>query len=407
MENNSLTPSPLPAPDPGTNMPDFASAPAPAPVVPTTSTMPSFGAPQPAQPVMPMPPMPAPEPAAPATPVQPAEPAQPTASEQQLVSEPAPVEEKAPDSDLGQIEDEPVAEQSTSSPATPFVSAMSTTPTVGAPAPEPIPTAKKKQLNIKLFAMIGAGVVLIIGGIITAILLNQPKPTLKPTEAPQPDVVSVDTSVDFEKLTAEDAEVFLSATDTYTTFFPDDYASDAVDYLGTSNLGIFYSYEKESDILKIAKEASYVEAFKDKITEDNTVIDKKDKYAFVSFSSDETKCKDNCLAVIFDKKAVNFYSEPHLDVLTGVSSQVVHIMFIDRDKEAVEKYAPLIAAVFMNGEKVYSSKLTSESNGEYSFAVNSIKKNEDGKIVKKTTNFKIISTGEFLYLPDKTVETVL
>lgn len=407
MENNSLTPSPLPTPDPGTNMPDFASAPAPAPVVPTTSTMPSFGAPQPAQPVMPMPP------AAPATPVQPTEPAQPaepaqsTVSEQQLVSEPAPVEEQAPASDLGQIEDEPVAEQSTSSPATPFVSAMSTTPTVGAPAPEPIPTTKKKQLNIKLFAMIGAGVVLIIGGIITAILLNQPKPTSNPTEAPQPDIVSVDTSVDFEKLTAEDAEVFLSATEAYSTFFPDDYASDAVDYLGTSNLGIFYSYEKESDILKIAKEASYVESFKDKITEDNTVIDKKDKYAFVSFSSDETKCKDNCLAIIFDKKAVNFYSEPHLDVLTGVSSQVVHIMFIDRGKEAVEKYAPLIAAVFMNGEKVYSSKLTSESNGEYSFAVNSIKKNEDGKIVKKTTNFKIISTGEFLYLPDKTVETVL
>ena len=404
MENNSLTPSPLPTPDPGTNMPDFASAPAPAPVVPTTSTMPSFGAPQ--QPVMPMPP------AAPATPVQPTEPAQPaepaqsTVSEQQLVSEPAPVEEQAPDSDLGQIEDEPVAEQSTSSPATPFVSAMSTTPTVGAPAPEPVP--EKKPVNTKLFAMIGVGALVLIGGIVALVMmLNQPKPTSNPTEAPQPDVVSVDTSVDFEKLTAEDAEVFLSATDTYTTFFPDDYASDAVDYLGTSNLGIFYSYEKESEILKIAKEASYVEAFKDKITEDNTVIDKKDKYAFVSFSSDETKCKENCLAIIFDKKAVNFYSEPYLDVLTGVSSQVVHIMFIDRGKEAVEKYAPLIAAVFMNGEKVYSSKLTSESNGEYSFAVNSIKKNEDGKIVKKTTYFKIISTGEFLYLPDKTVETVL
>lgn len=400
MENNSLTPSPLPTPDPGTNMPDFASAPAPAPVVPTTSTMPSFGAPQPAQPVMPMPP------AAPATPVQPAELAQPTVSEQQLVSEPAPVEEQAPDSDLGQIEDEPVAEQSTSSPATPFVEAMSTTPTVGAPAPEPIP--EKKPVNIKFFAMIGAGALVLIGGIVALVMaLSQPKPTSNPTDVPQPDVVTVDTSVDFEKLTAEDAEVFLSATEAYSTFFPDDYAADAVDYLGTSNLGIFYSYEKESEILKNAKEASYVEKFKDKITEDNTIIDKKDKYAFVSFSPEETGCKDNCLAIIIDKKAVNFYSEPYLDVLTGVSSQVVHIMFVDRSKEAVEKYTPLIAAVFMNGEKVYSSKLTSESNGEYSFAVNSIKKNEDGKIVKKTTNFKIISTGEFLYLPDKTVETVL
>ena len=399
MENNSLTPSPLPTPDPGTNMPDFASAPAPAPVVPTTSTMPSFGAPQPAQPVMPMPPMPAPEPATPAQPEP--QPAEPMASEAQTAPE-------APASDLGEIKEETANTEpaAPTSQATPFVSAMSTTPTVGAPAPEPVP--EKKPVNTKLFAMIGVGALVLVGGIVALVMmLNQPKPTSNPTEAPQPDIVSVDTSVDFEKLTAEDAKVFLSATETYSTFFPDDYASEAVDYLGTSNLGIFYSYEKESDILKIAKEASYVEAFKDKITEDNTVIDKKGKYAFVSFSSDETKCKDNCLAIIFDKKAINFYSEPYLDVLTGVSSQVVHIMFIDHGKEAVEKYAPLIAAVFMNGEKVYSSKLTSESNGEYSFAVNSIKKNEDGKIVKKTTNFKIISTGEFLYLPDKTVETVL
>lgn len=396
MENNSLTPSPLPTPDPGTNMPDFASAPAPAPVVPTTSTMPSFGAPQPAQPVMPMPPMPAPQPVAPAQP------------------EPQPVEltpeaPETPASDLGEIKEEPIETAEPAVPtsrATPFVSAMSTTPTVGAPAPEPIP--EKKPVNIKFFAMIGAGAPVLISGIVALVMaLSQPKPTSNPTDVPQPDVVTVDTSVDFEKLTAEDAEVFLSATEAYSTFFPDDYAADAVDYLGTSNLGIFYSYEKESEILKNAKEASYVEKFKDKITEDNTIIDKKDKYAFVSFSPEETGCKDNCLAIIFDKKAVNFYSEPYLDVLTGVSSQIVHIMFVDRKRETIEKFSPLIAAVFMNGEKVYSSKLTSESNGEYSFAVNSIKKNEDGKIVKKTTNFKIISTGEFLYLPDKTVETVL
>jgi hypothetical protein len=397
MENNSLTPSPMPTPDPGTNMPDFASAPAPAPVVPTTPQMPAFGMPQ--QPVMPMPPV------APAVPTQPVEPAQPTASEQQPTAEPA-AEEQTPASDLGQIEDEPVAEP-TPSPATPFVEAMSTTPTVGAPAPESIPTPEKKQLNLKLFAMIGAGVLLIVGGVIAAILLNQPKPTSNPTDVPQPTTVSVDTSVDFEDLTAEDAKVFLSATEAYSTFFPDDYAPDAVDYLGTSNLGIFYSYEKESDILKNAKEASYVEKFKDKITEDNTVIDKKDKYAFVSFSPEETGCKDNCLAIIFDKKAVNFYSEPYLDVLTGISSQIVHIMFIDHGKDAVEKYAPLVAAIFMNGEKVYSSKLTSENNGEFSFEVNSIKKNEYGKVVKKTTYFKIATNGEFLYLPDKTVETVL
>ena len=399
MENNSLTPSPMPTPDPGTNMPDFASAPAPAPVVPTTPQMPAFGMPQ--QPVMPMPP------ASTAAPAQPVEPEQPATPEQQPTAEPA-ANEQAQVSDLGQIEDEPATEPAPS-PATPFVEAMSTTPTVGAPAPEPIPTTEKKQPNIKLFAMIGAGVLLIIGGVITAILLNQSKPTSNPTDVPQPTTVSVDTSVDFEKLTAEDAKIFLSATEAYSTFFPDDYAPDAVDYLGTSNLGIFYSYEKESDILKIAKEASYVEKFKDKISEDNTVIDKKDKYAFVSFSSEETGCKENCLAVIFDKKTVNFYSEPYLDVLTGISSQVVHIMFIDHGKDAIEKYAPLVAAVFMNGEKVYSSKLTAENNGEFSFAVNSVKYSEDGKenVVKKTTYFKVISTGEFLYLPDKTVETVL
>lgn len=399
MENNSLTPSPMPTPDPGTNMPDFASAPAPAPVVPTTPQMPAFGMPQ--QSAMPMPP------AAPATPTQPVEPAQPATSEQQPATEPV-VEEQSSTVELGQIEDEPATEPA-SSPATPFVEAMSTTPTVGTPAPEPTPVPEKKQPNIKLFAMIGAGVLLIIGGIVTAILLNQPKPTLNPTDAPQPTTVSVDTSVDFEKLTAEDAKIFLSATEAYSTFFPDDYAPDAVDYLGTSNLGIFYSYEKDSDILKIAKEASYVEKFKDKISEDNTVIDKKDKYAFVSFSPEETGCKENCLAVIFDKKSVNFYSEPYLDVLTGISSQVVHIMFVDHGKDAVEKYAPLVAAVFMNGEKVYSSKLTAENNGEFSFAVNSIKYSEDDKesVVKKTTYFKVISTGEFLYLPDKTVETVL
>ena len=43
MEDNSLTPSPAPTPNPGTNMPEFATAPAikPEPVV--ASAMPDFG----------------------------------------------------------------------------------------------------------------------------------------------------------------------------------------------------------------------------------------------------------------------------------------------------------------------------------------------------------------------------
>ena len=43
MEDNSLTPSPVPTPNPGTNMPEFATAPVAKPEPVVASAMPDFG----------------------------------------------------------------------------------------------------------------------------------------------------------------------------------------------------------------------------------------------------------------------------------------------------------------------------------------------------------------------------
>lgn len=402
MENNSMTPSSAPAPAPGTNMPEFAAAPAaPAPVIPPATSMPTFGAPQPAQPVMPMPP----EPAAPEAPA-PAPEAQP--------EQPAPAPEEAPASTLGEIKNEQVqaselaTQEQAQASATPFVEAQSTVPTPGNPA-APVPAPEKKKTNVKLLAIAGGALVL-VGGIVAAVLLmNQPKPTSNPIDNPAPVVATVDTSVDFDKLTAEQATTFLESTDSYETYFPEDYADEtAMSTLSSvSGLGIFYSYEKADDILDIAKKSTFAEKFKDKIAEETTTIDQKEKYAFVTFD-ESTGCGKNCNAVIFDKKVLNFYSEPYTDVLTGVTSEIVHIMLISHKEADVKAYAPIVAAVFMTGEKVYSTSITS-SNGEYEYVVNSVKYADSSKKTVKAvkTHFKVIATGEFLYLPDKTEEKEL
>ena len=422
MENNSLTPSPMPTPDPGTSMPEFAAAPVqPAQPLPPASAMPDFGNQQQTTP-MPMPAMEQPaEPVAEAQPAAPeVVPAAPVVQEP-VVEAPAvqPAEQAADpiESQLGEIMEagapaEPAAPAEPSVPAetpapaevTPSVAdlAQNTQPTTPAATPAP----EKKPLNTKMIALIGAGALLLVGCIVAAVLLlNQPKPKSQPTENPITTANSgPDTSVDFDKLTSDQALEFLNALDGDTTYYPDGYADeDALAAITDKNMAMFYSYEKESEILNIVKESDFAAKFKDKLTKDTVTITQNEGYAIIEVDADATKCGNACTGVIFDKKVVNFYSEPYTDVLTGIKSQIVHIMLIDHKKADVEKVAPLIASVFMNKQKIYSTELK-ETNGEFDYIVNTLSYSgaKKDKATATKTHFKVIATGEFLYMPNLT-----
>ena len=431
MENNSLSPSPVPTPEPGTSMPEFAAAPAqPTQPLAPASSMPDFGT----QPVPPMPPMdpaagmPMPAEAPAETPAEaqsveaPAE--TPVEAPAEAPAETAPIAEAPVVSDLGEIMNAGTAPESQPQPETPAEEVQSPISDLlakqQAPAETPATEAKTqtpaaKKPNVKLIALIAVAALLVIGCVVAAIfLLNKPnQPVQNPAEVPEQTVTydEVDTSVDFDKLTSEQALEFLSAvnSDNEGTFFPDDYTDEDVhELIDGENVGIFYSYEKKADILKIAKESDYVAKFKDKISEDTAEITEKDGYAIVKFDADETGCDKNCTAFIFDKKVVNFFATPNTDVLTGVQGSTVHIMIIEPTKVNVETVAPLIASVFMSKQNIYSTELK-EANGEFEYIVNTVeyKDSTKEKAVKKTTHFKVIATGEFLYMPDLTTETVL
>lgn len=423
MENNSLSPSPVPTPEPGTSMPEFAAAPAqPTQPLAPASSMPDFGT----QPVPPMPPM---DPTA-GMPM-PAEAPVETPAPEPVVETPVettPTEEAPAASDLGEIMNAGVAaaepqaqpeiqtptEEVSTSPISDLLAKQQAPAETPAAETKTQPTDAKKP-SAKLIALIAAAALLVIGCVVaTILLLSKPKqPASNPSDAPQQTVANdtVDTSVEFDKLTSEQALEFLQAvnSDNEGTFFPDDYTDEEVrELIDGENVGIFYSYEKKADILKIAKESEYVAKFKDKITEDTAEVTEKDGYAIVKFDADATGCDRNCTAFIFDQKVVNFYAAPTTDVLTGVQGVIVHIMIIDHTKTNVEKVAPLIASVFMSKQNIYSTELK-EANGEFEYIVNTIeyKDSNKEKAVKKTIHFKVIATGEFLYMPDLTTETVL
>ena len=421
MENNSLTPSPMPTPDPGSSMPEFAAAPVqPAQPLPPASAMPDFGNQQSSP--MPMPPTSAPESA----------PAQPEVPVQSGAPEPAPVEPTEnpvtpTENQLGEIMDAGAPAETSATPAapaspeapvasepapaspeaSPSVSDLASIPVPETPAPTNAPAPEKKK-NSKMIILISVVALLVVGCVVAAImLLGQPKAQSNPNNNPVPvadNPSGPDTSVEFDKLTAEQALEFLKSLEGDATYFPEGYTdAETLELIADKNIAMFYSYEKKDDILKIVKDSDFAAKFKDKVSKDTTTITEKDGFAVVEFDADATKCGSNCTSLIFDKKTVNFYSEPYTDVLTGVKSQVVHIMLINHKKADVETIAPLIASVFMNKQKIYSTELK-ETNGEFEYIVNTLgySDSKKEKVTATKTHFKVISTGEFLYMPDLT-----
>lgn len=449
MENNALTPSPAPVPEPGTNMPEFAAAPTAQqePVIPQASSMPDFGAeqqiaqltvqpttqpaPQPVEPVVEQPVEPvAEQPVEQPTAEQMEDPTKQSASE--FIETIAPIIDAPVDSSplplpivpkneqaLGEIRDETrlaseiAAEQQAKQAAEQPVEQTQTVEQLVAEATQtqtpstPI-TLEKKKVNIKLFALIGAVVVLLGGGIITFMLLNQPKPVNNnPQTAP---VVNVgpDTSTPFAELTSSDALAFLDATTDYKTYFPETYTNeDDLIYLdGSQTIALFYSYDKKDNILKTIKTSPVVSAYKDKLTSDNVTIVQDEVFASATIDSTAVKCKDVCYGLIFNKKYLNYYNEPIIDPATGAQINVDHIMLVKHEEKDIERYAPLVAAVFMNGQKIYSTELKKFDDILILYTVNTVEYQPDSTsaVQTKQTFFTInVQTGEMLYHPEMTL----
>ena len=464
MENNALTPSPAPIPEPGNNMPEFAAAPAAEPqlVIPLASAMPDFGAEQqianltvnptpaaaepveapvetPAEPVeqaepdfietiapiidmpvdgsnpLPLPvdpsgyeQAPAVEPVVEATSEPIAQPVEPVVEQpdEQMIVQP---ETHTPG--LGEITvesktaSEIAAEQALNAPTQTIEELVAESAQMQTPSTPVIP--EKKKPNIKLFALIGAVVLLLGGGIATFMILNQPaKPATNPTVAP---VVNTgpDTSTPIAEITATDALEFLDATTDYKTFFPDDYADeeDMAVLDGSQIIALFYSYDKKENIIKTIKTSPITVNYKDKLTSDNVSIEQDEVYAAVTIDPTAIKCKDICYGLIFNKKYLNYYNEPVIDPATGAQINVDHIILEKHEEKDIKKYAPLVAAVFMNGQKIYSTELSKFDEILYLYVVNTIEYQPDSTkdVQVKQTFFTINSqTGEMLYHPEMT-----
>lgn len=469
MENNALTPSPAPVPEPGTNMPEFAAAPAAEPqlVIPLASAMPDFGAAEQQIANLSVNPTPAPaaEPVeAPAEPAaEPVEQTEPDFIEtiapiidmpvdnsnplplpmdplgyEAPAAEPVagPVAEPAMEPATEPIEQpaEPVVEQPIAQPEThtpglgeitiesKTASEIAAEQALNAPTqtieelvaesaqmqtPSTPVTPEKKKPNIKLFALIGAVVLLLGGGIATFMLLNQPaKPSTNPTVAP---VVNTgpDTSTPIAEITATDALEFLEATTDYKTFFPDGYADeeDMAMLDGSQIIALFYSYDKKENIIKTIKTSPITVNYKDKLTSDNVTVQQEEVYAAVTIDPTAIKCKDICYGLIFNKKYLNYYNEPIIDPATGVQINVDHIILEKHEEKDIKRYAPLVAAVFMNGQKIYSTELSKFDEILYLYVVNTIEYQPDSvrDVQVKQTFFTINSqTGEMLYHPEMT-----
>ncbi len=471
MENNALTPSPAPVPEPGTNMPEFAAAPAAEPqlVIPLASAMPDFGAEQQianltVNPTTSQATAPAEAPVEQST--EPAEPAEPDFIETIAPIIDMPVDNSNPlplpvdPLGLEVPATEPVAEpvsvpvaelvvqpveQSVEQPVAPAVeqtiqpethtpglgeitvesktaSEIAAEKALNSPAqtieelvaesaqmqtPSTPVTPEKKKPNIKLFALIGAVVLLLGGGIATFMLLNQPaKPATNPTVAP---VVNTgpDTSTPIAEITATDALEFLEATADYKTFFPDGYAEeeDMAMLDGSQIIALFYSYDKKENIIKTIKTSPVTVNYKDKLTSDNVTVQQEEVYAAVTIDPTQIKCKDICYGLIFNKKYLNYYNEPAIDLATGAQINVDHIILEKHEEKDIKKYAPLVAAVFMNGQKIYSTELSKFDEVLYLYVVNTIEYQPDSTRATqvKQTFFTINSqTGEMLYHPEMT-----
>ncbi len=429
MENNALTPSPAPTPNPGTNMPEFATSPTTqqTPVLPPVSSMPAFGGsqagaaapaaqPQSAQepvqeiikPIAPV--MDAPAPVA----QEPVVPELETVATEQPQASLMPL----PDNNLGQIttETQPASEvmpeAQNTEPQTQTIEQLvaeanqNQSQTMAAPE---IPENKKS--NVKLFALIGGLVLVICGGIVGFMLLNQPKqPENKPEAAPVVTNVGPDTSTPFEKLTADQAKDFLEATADYKTYFPEDYTEEddmtALD--DSKSIALFYSYEEKKKIIDTLKTSPVVETYRDKLSSSNVTIDQTEDYAMITIDSEAVKCKDVCYGLIFNKNVLNYSNEIVTNPSAGINLD--HIMLTKHTEKDIKRLAPLVAAVFMNGQKIYSTEFKSVDDNMTQFIVNTVEyQPEDKKTVQTKQTFFTVNkqTGEMLFHPDMTVTKVL
>ena len=434
MEDNSFTPSPAPTPGIGTNMPEFNSAPADpwAPTIPAASSMPDFGMSQ-AQPVaQPMPepmaqpvpepvaqpiaqPMPtptlepvsepAPMPIQPVEPMQPMEPVQsmdPLSAQMEQIVEPMQPSMQPMAPDAFQPQEMP----SYQAPAQTVEQLVAEAARQQAMNPTPYPVEKKKPNKIVVLLL---GIVVIALGIVVLIfMLNQPNPqSSNPNDAPSPSYVSPDTSTPISELTFDKASKFLVQTAKYKNFFPDDYAEedDLLSLSVNENNIMFYSYEKKSELLSALKTSPITIAYRNDMTSKNVAITQKSTYATVALDADALSCGEYCYGLIFDKKTINFYNSPTIDPATNTQVNLDHIMLVTHEKEDIERYAPLIAAVFMNGKKIYSTEIKTDVNYT-NFLVHSIEYTDAAKkdgIKRVITHFLIDNkTGEMYYRPDLT-----
>lgn len=476
MEDNSLTPSPAPTPNPGTNMPEFATAPAVKPDPVVASAMPDFGLQkladtinqvqpqhqsQPAQPQS----QPQPQPAQP-------QPGTPTPAEMDTAinTQPQTTENSDSADDLSNffgslptpasgevaiapeyqpnfdgISIDPSVNHSTSSinqpeptKAQPEYLTNQSASVAGQPESNlssPAPTIEQlaaaqnfqsaatglsdvdlnqakniaasslapKKSNLKLIALISIAALIVVGGVVTAILLmNQPKPKINNPPTAPVQTTTINTSTPVAELTNSLALEFLEATADYETYYPESYAEEkVVDFLNDAkNITLLFSYADKSDVISDIKSTPAIANFKDRLTKDNTTVETKGDYSFVKIDQTAIKCGKNCFGLALDRSAVNFFADP-----TGI----FHIVFTKNSTKDLKADAPLVASVFLNGKKVYSTELKVIDGITY-YYVHTVEYADTEKTNASLKTFVFSfdpTTKEMLYRPDLEVNRAL
>lgn len=271
-----------------------------------------------------------------------------------------------------------------------------------------IPLNKKN--HVKLIAIIFGALLVICGVVALVMLINQPK---APVNNPAPVVVkeAPDTSTPFKDLTNDIALDFLSAAEDYVTFFPEGYAEDDdMEILDdTQKIALFYSYDKKDNIIEALKKSPAAVIYKDSLNEDTVVINQRTFHATITLDSDAVACGEFCYGIIFDKTILNYYGEDIINPATATPIRIEHIILKKHTEKDIKKYAPIVAAIFMNGQKIYSTE-TKTVDGAVQYVVNSVEYADEEKTTAalKKTHFTIsTATGEMLYHPDLTETNVL
>ena len=236
-----------------------------------------------------------------------------------------------------------------------------------------------KKSNLKLIAIISVVVLFVVGGIVTIILLlNQPKPKVNNPPTVPVQTSKVDTSTPVKSLTKENGLEFLEAVSDFETYYPENYADEkVVDFLNDSkNITFFFSYANKSSALNDIKTTPAIASFKDRLTKNNTEIEEQGDYSTIKIDETAIKCGKNCVGFAFSKESVNLYADP---------SGILHIVFTKNTQKDIEKNAPLAAAVFLNGKKVYSTEFKTVS-GTTHYYVHTLEYDNSDKSSERTSS---------------------